>query len=151
VQGRYADVLYANSAATALSPLFAAGVNVLRAIFLDPASPRDYPVTENIVANAVASLRALVAVDADDPRLTELVAELSSGSDRFRRLWDRYDVGVRSGGGVRTLRHPRVGVLRLRYEKLQISGTSQTLVVYHADPGSPSEQALRRLTRGPGS
>jgi transcriptional regulator with XRE-family HTH domain len=151
VQGRYADVLYANSAATALSPLFAAGVNVLRAIFLDPASLRDYPVTENIVANAVASLRALVAVDADDPRLTELVAELSSGSARFRRLWDRYDVGVRSGGGVRTLRHPRVGDLRLRYEKLQISGTSQTLVVYHADPGSPSEQALRRLTRGPGS
>ncbi|MEW2329671.1 hypothetical protein AB0880_17880 [Micromonospora chersina] len=99
----------------------------------------------------MASLRALVAVDADDPRLTELVAELSSGSDRFRRLWGRYDVGVRSGGGVRTLRHSRVGVLRLRYEKLQISGTSQTLVVYHAEPGSPSEQALRRLTCGPGS
>ncbi|MEW2329670.1 hypothetical protein AB0880_17875 [Micromonospora chersina] len=51
VQGRYADVLYANSAATALSPLFAAGVNVLRAVFLDPASLPDYLVNENIVAN----------------------------------------------------------------------------------------------------
>ncbi|MFR9775402.1 helix-turn-helix domain-containing protein [Micromonospora sp. MS34] len=147
VHGRYADVLYANAAANALSPVFTEGVNVLRAVFLDPAALHAYPVTEAIAANAVAGLRTLVGVDPDDPRLAALVEELSSGSDRFRRLWARYDVAARTGGGVRTLRHPRVGELRLRYEKLLISGTSQTLVVYHADPDSPSARALRELTR----
>jgi transcriptional regulator with XRE-family HTH domain len=37
VQGRRLDVLAANPLATALSPLFTPGVNLLRAAFLDPA------------------------------------------------------------------------------------------------------------------
>ncbi|SCG77436.1 helix-turn-helix transcriptional regulator [Micromonospora humi] len=147
VYGRYADVLFANRAATALSPIFTAGTNVLRAVFLDPAAPAAYPLNETVVSNAVAGLRSLVAADPDDPRLTDLVDELSSGSDRFRRLWARYDVAVRSGGGLRTFHHPRAGELRLRYEKLAVTGTSQMLVVYHAEPGSGSAAALRALAR----
>ncbi|GHJ54198.1 transcriptional regulator [Nonomuraea sp. TT08I-71] len=145
VYGRYADVLFANRAATALSPIFAAGTNVLRAVFLDPA-PAAYPLDETVVANAVASLRTLVATDPDDPRLVDLVNELSSGSDRFRRLWARHDVAVRAGGGIRTFHHPSVGELRLRYEKLTVSGTGQMLVVYHAEPASAAASALRELT-----
>ncbi|WP_245669892.1 helix-turn-helix domain-containing protein [Micromonospora mirobrigensis] len=151
VYGRHADVLFANAGATALAPFFVAGTNVLRAVFLDPGAPAAYPLDEAVVANAVASLRALVAADPDDPRLADLVEELSRGSDRFRRLWARYDVGVRSGGGLRTFHHPRVGELHLRYEKLVISGTDQVLVIYHADPGSASAAALRELTRPGGN
>ncbi|MEU4470571.1 hypothetical protein [Micromonospora sp. NPDC023888] len=73
--------------------------------------------------------------------------ELSAGSERFRRLWARHDVVARAGGGVRVFRHPRVGELKLRYEKLTIAGTTQSLVVYHAEPGSPSARALARLAR----
>jgi hypothetical protein len=42
--------------------------------------------------------------------------------------------------------HPQVGELELHYENLQISGTDgQTLIIYHADPGSRAAQALGLL------
>jgi hypothetical protein len=44
------------------------------------------------------------------------------------------------------MHHPQVGELDLYYENLQIAGTDgQTLVIYHADPGSRTAQALALL------
>ncbi|MFF0467879.1 hypothetical protein ACFYPX_10690 [Micromonospora zamorensis] len=114
---------------------------------MDPSVPALYPALTAVAANAVAGLRAQVGAEVDDPRLTELVEELTAGSERFRRLWARHDVTVRAGGGLRVFRHPRVGELELRYEKFTISGTNQSLVVYHAEPGGPSARSLARLAR----
>ncbi|MFC4016477.1 helix-turn-helix domain-containing protein [Micromonospora sp. GCM10011542] len=147
VHGRYLDVLFANPVATELAPIYAVGVNLLRAVFLVPGVPALYPASEAVAANAVAGLRSLVGAEVDEPRLTELVEELSTGSERFRRLWARHDVTARAGGGIRMFRHPRVGELELRYEKLTIAGTNQSLVVYHAEPGSTSARSLRALAR----
>ncbi|MGW3889780.1 MmyB family transcriptional regulator [Micromonospora chokoriensis] len=145
VHGRHLDVLFANPLATALAPIFSAGVNLLRAVFLDPSVPALYPALTAVAANAVAGLRGQVGTETDDPRLTELVDELTAGSERFRRLWARHDVTARAGGGLRVFQHPRVGELELRYEKFTISGTTQSLVVYHAEPGSASARTLARL------
>jgi MmyB-like transcription regulator ligand binding domain len=83
--------------------------------------------------------------DVDDPRLVALVGELSLRSERFRALWARQDVKYKTTG-TSLLRHPQAGPLELRYEKLLIPGTDmQTLVTYHADPGSESEERLRLL------
>nr|WTA69652.1 helix-turn-helix transcriptional regulator [Micromonospora sp. NBC_00855] len=147
VHGRHLDVLFANPAATALAPIFTVGVNLLRAVFLDPSVPALYPGLTAVAANAVAGLRAQIGPEVDDPRLIELVEELTAGSERFRRLWARHDVTARAGGGVRVFQHPELGELALRYEKLVISGTTQSLVVYHAEPGSPSARSLARLAR----
>jgi hypothetical protein len=82
----------------------------------------------------------------EDPRLTELVGELSIKSDAFRRLWARHDVRAQIGDGIHRIQHPQVGPLELRYDKFAIAGAAdQMLVVYHADPGSPSERALALL------
>ena len=90
-------------------------------------------------------MRALVGPDVDDPRLNELVGELSVRSERFRRLWARHDARPKRSGSAR-LEHPQVGPLELSYEKLPIPDTDrQTLSVYHAEPGSPSAQALALL------
>jgi hypothetical protein len=90
----------------------------------------------------VAGLRALVGPDIDDPRLNELVGELSVRSERYRRLWARHDVRHRSRGTTQ-IEHPLVGPLELTYDKLQIHDTDgQTLVIYQAAPGSASAQAL---------
>jgi hypothetical protein len=80
--------------------------------------------------------------DTDDPRLTQLIGELSLKSERFRRLWARHD--VRRWEGVTTrLRHPRVGELHPRREKLAVTGSDGLLlVVHHAEPGTPSATAL---------
>jgi transcriptional regulator with XRE-family HTH domain len=146
VQGRRLDVLAANPLATALSPLFTPGVNLLRAAFLDPGVRTLYgDHWESLAHNTVAGLRALIGPEVDDP-LNELVGELSVRSGHFRRLWARHDIRARISGGTRRIYHPQMGELELYYENLQISGTDgQTLIIYHADPGSRAAQALRLL------
>jgi MmyB-like transcription regulator ligand binding domain len=90
-------------------------------------------------------LRALIGPEVDEP-LNELVGELSVRSDHFRSLWARHDIRTRISGGRGHLYHPEVGELELHYENLRVSGTDgQTLIVYHADPGSRTAQALALL------
>lgn len=145
VHGRLMDVLTANALATALSPIYTPGVNLIRAVFLDPSVRELYEDDwGRIAAGTVASLRALVGPD-DDPGLTQLVGELSVRSEPFRRLWARHDVRARKSGTT-VFMHPRVGRLALQFEKLSIADTDgQVLVIYHAKPGSASAQALARL------
>jgi transcriptional regulator with XRE-family HTH domain len=146
VHGRLMEVLTANALATALSPIYVPGVNLVRALFLDPSVRALYGEDwDRIAAGTVASLRALVGPDVDDPGLAELVGELSVRSDGFRRLWARHDVRARKSG-TSVFMHPRVGRLELRYEKLSLADTDgQILVIYHAEAGSASAQALARL------
>ncbi|MEV4597032.1 helix-turn-helix transcriptional regulator [Amycolatopsis sp. NPDC049253] len=145
VQDKLTNVLAANPLATALSPNYRPGVNLLRAVFLDPterALRRDWTET---TAEGVATLRSRVGPDVDDPRLQELVGELSVHSTRFRQLWARHDVRPRAGR-VHRLAHPAIGELSLRSAKLTVDGTDAvTLVVFQAEPGSRSAELLGRL------
>jgi hypothetical protein len=93
----------------------------------------------------VGVLRAGVGADLSDPRLVELVTELSAASERFRVLWSRHDVQVKHSR-VHHLTHPVVGELNLRSHKLVINGTDGLmLAVMHATPGSPDAARLARL------
>ncbi len=90
--------------------------------------------------------RASAGADLDDPRLTELVGELSLKSDAFRRLWARHDVRDKTTGAKRFI-HPQVGELTLSYESFAASSApGQLLTVYHAEPDTPSGQALALLS-----
>jgi transcriptional regulator with XRE-family HTH domain len=145
VHGRYMNVLAANPLATAIAPYYAAGENLVRAAFLDPRVSDMYGDWEHVTKSTVASLRALVGPDVDDPRLNELVGELSVRSERFRQLWAHHDARPKRSGTTR-IDHPQVGPLVLNYERLPIPDTDrQTLVVYHAAPGSAGAQALALL------
>ena len=145
VEGRYFDVLAVNPLATALSPRLQVGRNRLRDVFLDPAEQALYARhadLEAVAAQLVAGFRASVGAETDDPRLVELVGELSLASPSFREHWARHDVLVREGQVV-TLDHPEVGQLTLNREKLAVGGApGMTLVVYHADPSTPDAQKL---------
>jgi hypothetical protein len=147
VEDRYTTVLAANALALALAPFLAVGTNLVRATFLDPRLRDMYPDWETITERAVGQLRALVGSDVDDDRLNELVGELSVRSERFRQLWGRHDVRPRRSGKLPLpIDHPQVGPLELSFEKLPIPDTDrQTLVIYHAEPGTPSAQALTLL------
>ncbi|MGN9913124.1 helix-turn-helix transcriptional regulator [Phytohabitans sp. LJ34] len=145
VLGRYLDVLANNRLAAALNHCSVKGANQLRVMFLDPEARRIYADWDTVAAETVATLRASAGTDLDDPRLTELVGELSLKSEDFRRLWARHDVGVKTAGTKRFL-HALVGELTLAYETFAVNGSpGQFLVVYHAEPGSPSAQALALL------
>lgn len=145
VLGRYFDVLAANPLAEAINPCAAKGTNEVRVIFLDPQSRELYPDWATIAADSVASLRASAGSDQDDPRLTDLVGELSVKSDDFRRLWARHDVRAKTAG-VKQFIHPQVGALTLNYETFSVNGSGgQTLVVYHPEPASATAEALDLL------
>jgi transcriptional regulator with XRE-family HTH domain len=145
VEGRYFDVLAANDLAAALSPNLQVGENRMRAVFLDPAERALYPDWERDTMTLVAGFRESVGADTGDPRFVQLVGELSLASERFRRLWARHDVHAREGRPTR-LRHPQVGELTVRREKLVVGGAKdQILVVYHAEPGTSSADKLALL------
>jgi len=145
VQDRFMTVLAANPLAVALSPRNAPGTNVLRAAFLDPAEQALYEDWETVMQEAVAGLRASAGSHVNDPQLKSLVMDLAERSAYFLQLWNRHDVRPKVSG-YRLLHHPVVGELELFHEKLGVSGTNgHLLVIHHAKPGSPSEQALQRL------
>ncbi|MQY36357.1 hypothetical protein SRB17_43560 [Streptomyces sp. RB17] len=142
VQNRCTDCLAANALATALTPNYRPGVNLLRAVFLDPAERELRRDWEDLTEEGVAVLRSEAGADADDPRLRDLVGELSLRSERFRTLWARHEVRPRRGR-VSRLTHPQVGDLDLQSDKLSVDGTDGlTLVVFHAEPGSRSAELL---------
>jgi hypothetical protein len=67
VQNRHMDVLAANALASAVSPFFSPGVNLVRATFLDPEVRRLSGDWESAARTAVGRLRALAGPDVDDP------------------------------------------------------------------------------------
>jgi transcriptional regulator with XRE-family HTH domain len=145
VENRMFDVLAANGLATALSPSIRPGANRLRSVFLDQEERDLHPDWEQATAAMVASFRASLGTDVDDPRIAQLVGELSLASERFRQLWARHDVRPLAGAPAR-LRHPQVGMLELRREKLPIGESGgQLLVIYHAENGSESARSLGLL------
>ncbi|MGX5682146.1 MmyB family transcriptional regulator [Schumannella luteola] len=145
VEGRYLDVLAANSLATALSPRLAVGGNRLRDIFLDPAERDLHPDWEAVATSVVASFRRLVGTDTDDPRFIELAGELSLASALFGQLWARPDA-VAEPHGVVEFEHPVVGRLRLNREELLVSGAEHlVLVILHPDAGSDAAGRLALL------
>jgi transcriptional regulator with XRE-family HTH domain len=145
VLGRVFDVLAANSSARALHPSFTPGHNIVYDVFLDDDAMAAYPDLDHVQRNAVGSLRAAAGELPDDPRLTELVGELSLRSQSFRVLWSRHEVRTKIAGTKR-FHHPMVGELKLDYDSFTVSGADrQQLIVYHAEPSSRAAESLRLL------
>ncbi|MEV0390135.1 helix-turn-helix transcriptional regulator [Nonomuraea sp. NPDC050643] len=145
VLGRRLTVLAANALGRALFDGHVHSDDLVRLVFLDPDARDFYPDWERVAVNTVAGLRAAAGADPDDPRLIETVGELSVRSEAFRRLWARHDIRQKAHETKR-FRHRLVGELTLTYEAFTVnSAPGQQLVVYQADPGSPSEQALSLL------
>jgi len=146
VQGRYQTVLVANPLARALNPYFAPGVNLLRAVFLEPEQQSLVPDWERVCAILVSWLRFSVAEESPtDPELQSLIGELSIASQLFRTLWARQDVKQKTSGPA-LFDHPQVGLLKLRYRAFMLPEMRQALVTYYAEPGTPSEERLRLLS-----
>ena len=100
---------------------------------------------DTIANDAVAILRAAAGHDPYDKRLSDLIGELSTRSDEFRVPWVAHNVKFHRTG-AKMLHHPVVGDLALDYEALDLPGaTGQRILVYSAEPGSPSQQALDLL------
>ncbi|MFJ2260146.1 helix-turn-helix domain-containing protein [Streptomyces sp. NPDC087844] len=145
VENKFTDVLAANALARALSPNHAPGSNIMRAVLLDESERELRRDWDELTEAGVAALRANVGPDVDDPRLVELVGELSVRSERFRYLWARHDVRPKQSRLLR-LRHPKVGDFELHASKLGIVGSDGLILkVFQAAPGSRDAELLAIL------
>ncbi|GHF18577.1 transcriptional regulator [Streptomyces spiralis] len=145
VLDRCLRVLAANDLGRALFEGHTYRDDLLRLVFLEPDAHDFYPDWDRVAADTVAGLRAAAGTDYDDRRLVETIGELSLRSEPFRRLWARHDIR-RKTQETKRFRHFVVGELTLHYESFTVnSAPGQQLVVYQADPGSPSEEALSLL------
>ena len=149
VMGRRMDVLAWNSLAAALVTDFGQipekHRNYIRLIFTDPAVRALYSDWETVARTCVAQLRMEAAKYPDDPRLTALVGELSVQDPHFRRWWAAHHVATLSVG-TKVFHHPVAGDLTLDWDTLTAStDPDQQLVIWTAEPGTPSHDALRIL------
>ncbi|WP_240496450.1 transcriptional regulator [Streptomyces torulosus] len=143
--GHAQDLLAANALADALYRDFAQHDNVLRMLFLDPAAKTFYRSPERARDRAVADLQQTAASAPEDPRILELVGELSLRSGEFRSLWAREYTRV-PPYEVKQIHHSVVGDLELRHEALYIrSVPGQQLIILQAEPGSASADGLALL------
>jgi hypothetical protein len=89
-------------------------------------------------------LRAAAARYPHDPSLASLVTDLLAGSSRFAALWAAQEVQAEPTLR-KTFQHPMVGPVTVNCDVLDISDRDQRVVIYTADPGSASDEALRLL------
>lgn len=149
VRNQYQDLLATNALGRAFySPLIGDGgrtPNLARFQFLDPASRDFYPDWDRFAEMCVAVMRAEAARNPHDRAFQDLVGELSTRSETFRTLWAAHDVRTH-GTGTKRFNHPIVGELILAYEELLLTAEpGLVMLVYTAEPGSPSAERLGLL------
>lgn len=143
------DILAANDLGVALySPVYAdpaRPANNARFVFLDPHATEFFRDWDKAANDTVALLRAEAGRDPYDRDLSDLIGQLSTRSEEFRRRWAAHDVRIHTSG-VKLLHHPVVGDLDLPFESFPLpADPSQSLLTYTAEPGSPTQEALSLL------
>lgn len=112
----------------------------------DPACLAQWPVTEldsdTTDLAVVADLRRATGRFPHDARLAALIRDLTTGNQRFARLWATGAVaGHRED--EKTIDHPSVGPVAVNCDVLGDSDTELKIVIMTAVPGSASETKLR--------
>lgn len=119
--------------------------NSARFMFLNPAAVQFYPDWEQGARDLVATMRGIAGRNPYDKRFSDLVGELSTQSELFRKLWAAHNVRFHRSGTKR-IHHPAVGELELSYETLELpADPGLVLSTFTAEPGSASADALRLL------
>jgi transcriptional regulator with XRE-family HTH domain len=145
------DVLAVNPLGRALySPVFDAPVrpaNLARFCFLDPVSQDFYPDWEDVAESTVALLHTEAGRDPYDRELSDMVGEFATRSEGFRNLWAAHDVRLHQYG-TKHFRHPVVGLVDVAFDSMPLPASEDqglTMTCYSAEPGSPSDDALKVL------
>ncbi|MDT0269811.1 helix-turn-helix transcriptional regulator [Streptomyces sp. DSM 44915] len=142
------DIVAANPLGRALyAPHFDTGgrPNVARFVFLDPRA-RDYYVDWPLARRTTAAIMRLAA--GRDPRNAELAAligELTDRSPQFRADWAGHEVHSHRTG-VKSFRHPGVGVVEVSFDVFEMPGEpGLQIVTYSVAPGTESADRFALL------
>ncbi len=145
VVGPALDILAHNVLAAALHSGFQRFDNLARMVFVDPAGRDFYQDWGKAAQSCVAEIRAAYGYDPNAARVIEVVKTLSARSPEFAELWARHDVKGKTRQ-VKNLRHAQVGDLRIQLSAFTVNeAPHQQLVVYQAEPASPTAAAFAEL------
>jgi hypothetical protein len=119
--------------------------NHFRYVFLDDRARTFFEDWAAVAHDSARLLRSEAGRDPHDPGPVQLIEELSEASAEFRQVWAQHDVRLPATGRHR-FQHPGAGRLDLVFEAAALrADPGLTLLLATADPGSPTETALRRL------
>lgn len=112
---------------------------------LDPTSRAVYPDWERVAREVVYTLRVSAGNEPHNPRIAQLVGELTMRCPEFTGWWSKHRLFERTSG-IKRILHAVVGELELNYEAFtSTADPGLTMIVYSAPPGSVSEDRLKML------
>ena len=143
------DTLAANQLGRALYPAVfkpdRQPTNWARFVFFDPEARTFFDDWDRAAKDCVAILRSEAGRNPHDRELSDLVGELATKSDEFRKLWAAHNVRLHTKG-VKRFNHPIVGELELSFNRLEVTADAGLVIMaYAAEPGSRSAEALGLL------
>jgi transcriptional regulator with XRE-family HTH domain len=114
--------------------------------FTDPEQRAIYPPEDHDLRGRVFTVDIRAAYTADPAGTAgEIVEALLAVSPEFAEVWRRHEVDVTHHLELKRYTLPRLGELELYSRWLVDPDEGQELLVWVAEPGSPSEEKLRRL------
>lgn len=149
VIGHRMDILASNTMAHALLTDFdalpARERNFARYVFLDPTARERFQEWDEMAADTVANLRRYSGRFPNDPRLAELVGELSVKDADFRTWWADHNVHYHTYR-VKHVHHPVAGDLVFDCETMLFpDDPGQMINIFAVEPGSVSAESVRLL------
>ncbi|GGP64846.1 helix-turn-helix transcriptional regulator [Saccharothrix coeruleofusca] len=118
--------------------------NVLKILFLDPASRKLLRHWEREAGLAVSTFRLELARWGTTSEAERLVRELRARSAEFAGMWEANDVGV-LGEGVKHLVHPTAGDLSLWYSSFAVDDEPGLGMVLYTPDTERDAERIRRL------
>lgn len=118
--------------------------NILRRMFLHPATRAAQADWASVARFLVATFRAETARAGEQAQAAALVAEISGQSAEFARMWAENDVHT-TGEGAKTIRHPAMGAMTFEFSSFTVDGRPDLrLMIYN--PAAPADlEKMRQL------
>jgi transcriptional regulator with XRE-family HTH domain len=150
VRNRRWDYLAANALGRAVyAEIFDGRIgppNHVRYVFLDDRARTFFDDWPAVAHDTARILRSEAGRDPHDRETASLVEELADTSAEFPAIWSQHDVRL-PAAGLHRFHHPLVGQLDLTFEAAALrADPGLTLLLATAEPGSPTEAALHRLS-----
>jgi transcriptional regulator with XRE-family HTH domain len=101
---------------------------------------------ESVARFVVASFRADVARAGAEEHVGSLIDELTRSSADFARLWRENDVTGHKEG-VKRLRHPKLGELRLEYSAFGVDGRPDLSMIVYNPVDEETAAGIRKLVK----
>jgi transcriptional regulator with XRE-family HTH domain len=150
VFSRFGETLLQTPAAVALLGDYTGFTGMSRYLvyrwFTDPAQRALYPPEDHALRGRVFTVDIRAAYTADPTGTAgEIVEALLAVSPEFAEIWRLHEVDVTHHHDLKRYRHPELGELELYARRLMDPDEGQEVLVFLAEPGSPSDEKLQRL------